>query len=457
MTSTQYSDLIWKYTHRYMICLVIGLLFISGVRAQVDPSVILPVRERAEWVDNMLEYRIDSLLPELMRREGIQMWILISREYNEDPVMKTMLPSSWLSARRRTIMVFYDEGGEEALEKVAIARYSVGRLLQGEWNIDVYPDQWEALVNYIEEKDPSNIGINTSDHFGLADGIAHTDYTTLMEYIPLQYQKRVISAERLAIAWLETRSQMELDVYPILCKLGHDILKEAFSSKVIIPGESSTDDVVWWLRQRVVDLGLQTWFHPTVSIQRADNEKFDHLRSFSARPGMQIIQPGDLLHVDFGITYLRLNTDQQQHFYVPREGENSVPEYLQAAFKKGNRLQDILVSHFVTGISGNEILNKSLTLAESEGINASIYTHPIGFHGHAAGPTIGLWDSQEGVPGQGDYEMFYNTAYSIELNAAVYIAEWDKIIRIMLEEDGVFTKDGFYYPDGRQEEIYLVK
>ncbi len=457
MTSTHFEHLVRNNLHIFILSLFLTSLFVSGLKAQVDPSAILPVRERAEWIDNMLEYRIDSLLPELMRREGIQMWILISREYNEDPVMKTMLPSSWLSARRRTIMVFYDKGGEAPLEKVAIARYSVGRLLQGEWNIDVYPDQWEALVNYIVDKDPSNIGINTSDHFGLADGIAHTDYTTLMNNIPVQYRDRVVSAERLAIAWLETRSQMELDVYPILCKIGHDILKEAFSSKVISPGTTSTDDVVWWLRQRVVDLGLKTWFHPTVSIQRADSEKFDHLRSFSNRPEMQIIQPGDLLHVDFGITYLRLNTDQQQHFYVPKEGENSVPEYLQAAFKKGNRLQDILVSHFDTGISGNEILDKSLKQAANEGINASIYTHPIGFHGHAAGPTIGLWDRQEGVPGQGDYEMFYNTAYSIELNVAVYIEEWKKIIRIMLEEDGVFTKDGFYYPDGRQEKIYLVK
>ncbi len=442
-------DLKYSFIYTLLICQL-------HVFAQVDETLIWPVRDQAEWVDQMLEYRMDSLLPELMRREGISMWILISREYNEDPVMKTMLPSSWLSARRRTIMVFFDPGDGNPVEKIAIARYSVGRLLRGEWNIDVYPDQWEALMEYIVDKDPSSIGINLSKNFGLADGLAHTDYKTFMENLPEIYKSRVVSAERLAIAWLETRSQMELDMYPVLCKLGHQILREAFSLKVIEPGITSTEDVVWWLRQRVIDLGLTTWFQPTVSIQRADNEKFDHLRSFSKRPDTQIIQPGDLLHVDFGITYLRLNTDQQQHFYVPREGEAAVPLYLQNAFKKGNRLQDILVSHFSVGKSGNEILNSALEEAKNEGIQASIYTHPIGFHGHAAGPTIGLWDQQEGVPGQGDYEMFYNTAYSIELNVAVFIEEWNKIIRIMLEEDGVFAKNGFYYPDGRQEEIYLV-
>lgn len=404
----------------------------------------------------MLEYRIDSLLPQLMEREGIDMWILISREYNEDPVMKTILPSSWLSARRRTIMVFNrpKDGGD--LEKIAIARYSVGSLLKGEWNIDVHPDQWEALMDYIKTKDPGNIAVNKSDNFGLADGLVHTEYETFMNKLPESYHERVISGEDIAIAWLETRSPMEISIYPRLCRIGHEILNEAFSSNVITPGLTTTEDVVWWLRQKVVDLGLKTWFHPTVDIQRANDEKFNHLRSFSKRPGVYVIQEGDLLHVDFGITYLRLNTDQQQHYYVPRVGEKAVPGFLSEAFAKGNRLQDILTENFDIQKSGNQILLDALNQAKEEGILASIYTHPIGFHGHAAGPTIGMWDQQGGVPGTGDYKMYFNTAYSIELNAASEIEEWGKVIRIMLEEDGIFTKNGFYYPDGRQEEIYLV-
>ncbi len=434
----------------------LSLIGFFSLQSQVDKSLILPVEERAKWIDDVLEWRLDSLLPSLMDRADIDMWILISREYNEDPVMKTMLPSAWLSARRRTIMVFYRNKETSTMDKIAIARYDVGRLLKGEWNIDVYPDQWEALMKYVIEKNPKKIALDYSKDFGLADGLVHTEYEEFMEKLPSEYGSRVVSAQNLAIGWLETRSPQEIAMYPTITKIGHQILGEAFSRDVITPGETNTDDVVWWLRQRVVDLGLSTWFHPTVSLQRKDDEKFNHLRSFSRRPGGQIIQEGDLLHVDFGITYLRLNSDQQQHFYVLRQGETSVPDFLQKAFKVSNRVQDILTEQFKTHSTGNQILKSAREQCEDEGILASIYTHPIGYHGHAAGPTIGMWDNQGDTPGRGDYPLFPNTAYSIELNSSSEIPEWGKIIRIMLEEDGIYTGDSFYYPDGRQEEIYVV-
>ena len=440
---------------KYLIA-TLFLFHLLNLNAQVEEGDILSMKERAEWVDKMLEYRLDSLLPELMDRAEIDMWILISREYNEDPVMKTMLPSAWLSARRRTIMVFYKPKDGSDFEKIAIARYSVGRLLQGEWNIDVYPDQWEALVNYIVEKNPEKIGLSYSNDFGLADGLVSTEHQAFLEKLPKELHGKVVSAENLAIGWLETRSKVELEVYDSICKIGHDILQEAFSEHVITPGVTASEDVVWWLRQRVRDLGLTTWFHPTVGIQRKDTEKFDHLRSFSKRPKKQIIQYGDLLHVDFGITYLRLHTDQQQHFYVLKPDEKEAPKYLMDAFKVSNRVQDILTENFKPGLTGNQILRNALNQAEEEGIVASIYTHPIGFHGHAAGPTIGMWDNQNDIPGRGDYQMYYNTAFSIELNSSSEIEEWGKIIRIMLEEDGVYTKDGFRYLDGRQEALQTI-
>lgn len=440
---------------KYLLYLLLLFSLVPCSGQDLVPQ-ILPQRERARIIDEVLEDRIDNLLPNLMRREGIDMWIVISREYNEDPVMKTMLPSTWLSARRRTILVFYDPGEGKEIEKLAIARYAVGRLLQGSWDIDVYPDQWEALVNTIKEKNPGKIGLNTSKYFGLADGLVHTEYEEFMEKLPHEFQKRIVSAERLALAWLETRSEKELTIYPMICHLGHQILNEGLSEMAIHPGITTTDDVVWWLRQRVTDLGLKTWFHPTVDIQRYDPENFDHLRTFSKRPDKRVIQFGDLLHVDFGITYLRLNTDQQQHFYVLRPGEKEVPDFLQNAFASANRLQDILTDQFQKGKTGNEMLKAALKQAEQEGIRGSIYTHPIGLHGHAAGPAIGMWDKQQGVPGTGDYPLFENTAYSIELNASTEIEEWGKIIRIMLEEDGYFDGEKFYYLDGRQEEILTI-
>jgi Xaa-Pro aminopeptidase len=246
-------------------------------------------------------------------------------------------------------------------------------------------------------------------------------------------------------------------IYQQICKISHEIIAEAFSDKVIQPGVTTTDDVVWWMRQKVTDLGLETWFHPTVDVQRYDPENFDHLRTFSKRPEKQVILPGDLLHCDFGITYLRLNTDQQQHAYILKPGETKIPDYLVKAFAQGNRLQECLTENFKAGKTGNEILADALTQSKKEGINGTIYTHPIGNHGHAAGPTIGMWDNQGKTIGPGDYPLNPNTAYSIELNAAVQITEWKKTVRIMLEEDGFFDEKGnFRYINGRQKEIYMI-
>lgn len=440
-----------------LFLLIFSLGFYCNLNSQLSTHQIMTEKERAVWVDSMLEYRIEKLLPTLMERTGIDMWVIISREYNEDPVMKTMLPAEWLSARRRTILVFYNPGDGLPLEKIAIARYDVGRLLKGEWNIDVYPDQWEALVNIVKKLKPKNIGINTSEYFGLADGLVHTEQKHLIKALPLEYRDKVVSAEKLAIAWLETRSEMEVDFYKTLCALSRSIILEGFSTEFIKVGITTTDDIVWRLRQIVTEMGLEVWFHPTVSIQRADKGNFDHLRSFSGRPKDQIVQYGDLLHVDFGITYNRLNTDQQQHFYVLKPNETAVPSSIKIAFDAANRLQNILTEQFSLTKSGNEILLNSLNQAKKENITASIYTHPIGFHGHAAGPTIGMWDQQNGVAGAGDYIVYPNTAYSIELNAASEIPEWGKVIRIMLEEDGWYDGKKFEYFDGRQMEVYPLK
>ena len=417
---------------------------------------ILNMQERAEVVDAWLKERVETVLPEIMRRSGIDMWIIIAREYNEDPVIKTLLPATWHSARRTTMLVVYDPGEEKPLETFGVSRYNTGEIFKTVWNKEEQPDQWKALSEIIVEKDPKKIGINKSGTFALADGLSSTHHDQLTEVLPDKYRLRVVSAENIAIGWLETRTESEMIVYQNIVRIAHQIIAEGFSEKVIQPGVTTTNDVMWWYRDRIRELGFTTWFHPSVSIQRADPENFDHLRSFSEHPNQQVIMPGDLVHVDFGITYLRLNSDTQQHVYILKPGEKTAPEYLKAAFKTGNMVQDIFTSHFKAGATGNEILKAALNQCKAEGIKATIYTHPLGFHGHAAGPTIGLWDQQDGVPGAGDYPLYANTAYAIELNAAVYIEEWKKEIRIMLEEDAWFDGEKVHYIDGRQTELMTL-
>lgn len=431
------------------------LLTLGSLQAQSYPE-ILPMKERARVIDELLEDKIRNTLPDLMRQADIDMWIVVSREYNEDPVIETLLPATWLAARRRTILVMFDRGPDQGVETLAVARYDVGSMFKRAWDPESEPDQWNRLKEIIEERDPEKIGINQSADWGLADGIVATDLQEMKVSLGSEYASKIVSAEKLAVAWLETRTEKEMQIYPQIVRIAHEIIAEGFSDRVIQPGVTTTEDVVWWFREKIRELKLITWFHPSVSIQRADPESFDHLRSFSSRPDNNVIMPGDLIHVDFGIKYLRLNTDTQQHAYILRPGETEVPDYLKAAFDNGNRLQDIFTNNFKVGRTGNEVLKMSREQAISEGIKPSIYTHPIGYHGHAAGTTLGMWDKQEGVPGSGDYPLHLNTAYSIELNAATYIEEWGKEIRIMLEEDAYFDSTGVWYIDGRQKEIMTV-
>jgi Xaa-Pro aminopeptidase len=385
----------------------------------------------------------------------VDLWLVIAREYNEDPVIETMLPSTWLAARRRTILVFFDRGEAQGVERLAVARYDVGKAIQGVWNPEEVPDQWERLRQVIEERDPKVIAVNRSKTFGLADGLTASELESLLETLPAKYDERIVSGERLAIGWLETRTPEEMQVYPTVVQIARAILSEGLSERVIVPGATTTTDVEWWYRDRIAELTLGTWFHPSVSVQRADAP--DTRESFASRPEEVTIVPGDLLHVDFGISYLRLNTDTQMHAYVLRPGEKEAPPGLREALSTGNRLQDILTSQFATGRTGNDMLKAALEVAKKEGIRPSIYTHPIGFHGHAAGPTIGLWDHQEGVPGAGDYPLFPDTAHSIELNATVSVPEWNgKDVRIMLEEDAFFDGAKTRYIDPRMEELLLI-
>ncbi len=438
---------------KYLV--IVALIFVSKFSIAQYPA-ILSQRDQARVVDELLEDRLRTLLPTLMRREGFDMWVIISREYNEDPVIRTLLPATWFAARRTTMLVVYDKGKDNkgndlGLEYLAVARYDVGKVFKRAWDPDQQPDQWAQLARLIDERNPKKIGINKAPHWGHADGMTANDYDQFLTVLPKRLFTHVTSAEKLAVAWLETRTEKEMVIYQQICRIAHQIIAEGFSDNVIQPGVTTTEDVVWWYREEIKRLKLDTWFQPSVSIQREEPETM-----MFKRPQPLVIMPGDLLHVDFGITYLRLNTDTQQHAYILKAGETDAPEYLKNAFKRGNKLQDILTSNFKEGKTGNSILADSRNQAIAASITPSIYTHPIGFHGHAAGTTIGMWDMQNGVPHTGDYPLHYKTAYSIELNASVYVIEWKKEVRIQLEEDGYFDETGFRYIDGRQTELILI-
>jgi Xaa-Pro aminopeptidase len=409
---------------------------------------VLGLKEQAAVYDGWLSVRLEKFLPELMRREKIDMWLVICREYNEDPVYLSLVPFASLSARRLSMLVMFDRGGEKGVERFAVSRYGVGKLFPTVWKAGE-EDQWQALAKAIRERDPQRIGIDESDVFAFGDGLSASLKKKLVQALGPELSKKLVGAERLAVGWLERRLPEEIEIYDRICSIAHAVIAEAFSSAVITPGVTTAADVEWWIWEKFRALGQTTWFNPGISIQRPKASPYKD---------SQVIHPGDLLHCDIGISYLRLNTDTQQHAYVLRPGETGAPQGLKAALAKGNRLQDILLGEMKEGLTGNQILAAALKRAKDEGLRPSIYTHPLGVHGHAAGPTIGLWDKQGGVPGDGDYPLYPDTVFSIELNVVDAVAEWGgQDVQIALEQDAVFARTGPRFLDRRQTELILVK
>ena len=416
---------------------------------------VLPLRERAEITNSIIKQRLDELVPLVMRQAGVDAWVIIAREYNEDPVLKTMLPATWLNARRRTVLLFIDHGDARGVERMAVARYAVGDLFPGVWNPEEQPDQYARIAKILGEFNPQKIALNYSDTYALADGLTFSEQRDFSNALSPQLRERIVSAEEVAVGWLETRLPEEIAVYKDVMDIAYGIIKEGFSSEVVSAGETSTTDLEWWFRQRVSDLGLGTWFHTSIEVERSDNS-VANITANNLDP--EILYKGDHVHIDFGISYLNLQTDTQQNAYILNDGENDAPRSLKVALKAGNDLQDILTNNFEVGRTGNEILKMTRNESLARGIGPIIYTHPIGLHGHAAGTTIGMWDKQEGVPGTGDYPMKANTAYSIELTALVDIPEWSaKPIRMKLEEDGFFDGEVFEYIQPRQTEYHIIR
>ncbi|AGC49123.1 Xaa-Pro aminopeptidase family enzyme [Myxococcus stipitatus DSM 14675] len=424
------------------------------------------LREQAERQQSWLRERMETALPQLMRKHGIEMWVVPMREYNEDPVFKALSAPTTFAARRRTIYVFHDRGAEKGVERLALGGGSQGGLFtprraqqqvsqggQGLRQAELWgPDQWLVLKQVLEERQPQSIALDISRTFAFADGLSHGEYEGMAEALGPDWVKRFKPSGGLPVDLLAWRGADEVRFYEDETKLAWNIIETAFSNQVITPGVTTTQDVQWWMRQRLADLGLDTWFHPSVSVQRQGATE----EQLGDNP---VIQRGDVLHCDYGVTALRLNTDTQHMGYVLREGETDAPEGLKAALKTSNRLQDIVFEELRPGRTGNEVLKVARKRMTDEGIDGTIYSHPIGLHGHGAGAMVGLWDRQEGVPGNGDHQVMASMWYSIELQATSTVPEWNgQRVRSAQEEDVVIDAEGrVHWAWKRQTQFHFVR
>jgi hypothetical protein len=415
-----------------------------------NPTVppVLPLRDQAALRDAWLAERLDSVVPKLMREHGIDLWVLVAREYMEDTVVATMLDAESMHARRRTILMFYDPGNGKPVERLTVSRYGLGTLFAAAWTPETQPDQWKRLAQLIAERNPKKIGLNISPRTAFGDGLTHGQYQDLVAALTPEQRARIVSAEPLAVGWLETRIPAEMKMYPQIVRTAHAIIAEGLSNAVITPGKTTADDVVWWYRERIAGLKLDTWFQPSVHIFRKGEA--------NDISGDVVIQPGDMLWTDFGITYLGLNTDTQHLAYVLKADERDAPAGLRAGMAAGNAVMDALTSSFKTGLTGNEMLATARGKASAAGLTPTIYSHPIGYHGHAAGSAIGFWDNQQPGP-SGNHPLRADTAWSIELSATVKVPEWDdQSVVFRREEDAFFDGKTVQYLDGRQTEFHLI-
>jgi Xaa-Pro aminopeptidase len=432
------------------------------------------LREQAALQQQWLGERLTTVLPALMRKHRVEMWVVPMREYNEDPVFSSLVSPTTFAARRRTIYVFFDPcaaGGEanclKQIERLAFGGTSQGGVFEAirstaaaagpaggsaQANAELWGDeQWKVLLQAIEKRNPQSIAINTSRVFAFNDGLSSGELEGMREALGPRWAAKLKPADNLALDLIATRLPGENEMFQRMTRVVWGIIDTAFSNVVIKPGVTRTDDVVWWMRQKVNDLGLGTWFQPSVEVQRRGASEAD----LGPNP---IIQKGDVLHCDFGITGLRLNTDTQHMGYVLRDGETDAPAGLKQALLNSNRLQDIVVAEIRAGRTGNEILAAARAKMKAAGIDGTIYSHPIGMHGHGAGPLIGLWDYQDGVPGRGDAPIIPNMWYSIELQATTPVPEWNnQRVSSAQEEDVILDARGIpAWAFKRQTAFHLV-
>ena len=411
---------------------------------------VLGVRNQASVVNDILGERLETLLPALMRETELDMWIIICNEDNYDPVFTTLTPwEVWAPILQ--VIVFFDRGGSEGVERLNISITDMGELMTPAWGLEETDDQWATLRRIVVDRDPKRIGINQSDVIWAADGLTATLKDKLVATLGGNYSKRLESAERLCTRWLEARLPRELALYEQACSIAHEVIATRFSRQVITPGVTTTDDLRWSYWQAVTDLGLPVSFPAFYRIERSPAGRAQHGDS-------NVVQPGDLLHCDVGLKYLRLITDHQEMAYVLRPGETSAPQGLSDGVSEANRLQDIFVDCWSNGATGNEILERALASARTEGISKpKIYSHSLSHFLHEPGPLMGLPWEQKNTGGRGEVRMRFDTCYTVELSVTRAVPEWDgQEVRFALEQDASFTREGVTFIDGRQRALHIL-
>ena len=403
---------------------------------------IRSLKEQYAIKDQCLKERLEIILPQVMEDADVDMWIVASKEYHEDPTFKAMVPAEYLTARRITMFAFSKEADGIHRYSLSMPDKSVAKFYESKWQFGK-EDQMVALKRLIEEKDPKRIALNMSKEFAVCDGFSIGLYQMFKESLGEDIMNKMVNDDLLAMKFMEIRTPTELKLMPEVMSVAHDIMERMYTTDVIKPGITTTNDLEWFMKEEVNKLGLSYWFEPTMDLQRKNGDE--------SRYDSCVIQKGDLLHCDFGIYYMNMCTDTQRLGYVAKDDEDTMPQYLLDGMKVGNRFQDIVRENMIVGRTGNEVFEAAMKQAKEEGIQAMLYSHPCNMYGHGPGPTIGLFSNQNAIPIKGDVKLSNNTVYALELNVKVDDYYY------FLEETVALTDDGvnFLYKD--RDKITFIK
>lgn len=441
------------------VLIIIFLLFSANFsfaqnnRDEKIPALpkLLSVREQVKVREDWLKKRFETILLPMMRKHGVSMWIVVNEEFHPDAVTEYIAPPIPYMGRR-DFFILADTG--DKLEKFAIVRYD-DEHLRNHYTVLNPPGIKiaETLRQIVAERNPKTIALNYGSGRGQSDGLTFEGYKYLAETLGKDFESRFVSGKKLIADYLDTRLAEESEHYRTAILVTDVLTRRAFSREVITPGKTTVGDVRWWLMQQVNNLGLSVWFVPDLRVQRQSPEKNAPLQSFNVANESMILQPGDLIHVDFGLNYMGLSTDWQKHAYILKTGEKDAPQGLKDALKNTNRLQDALFAVARAGMTGPEVYAATMTEMKKQNIQAMIYSHPLGAHGHGLGAPI---DARR--PATDEEKLRLGSYTSIELNTATVVPEWNnQLVFIMAEDDAFMTDKGYEFFRPRQTEFYLIR
>jgi hypothetical protein len=431
---------------------------VAAQQAKAAPATVPSWSDQLSIREGWLEERHRLLLP-MMRRHGIAMWIVVNEEFHDDPLTQFVAPPRPY-AGNRDFFVFVDAGAE-GLKRFAITGYPEENLRRYFEPMLEGRNPGTMLSQLLERYDPATIGLAMDGPRGVMRGLTHATFVELERWLGPGATRRFTSAADLIEEYLDTRIPAEHAHYSALVAITADIARRALSNEVITPGKTTIGDVRRWMFDEYARRGARTWFQPDLRVQRpggGDIEVGKHSATPTAPgPALEgtVIQRGDVLHVDMGITAMGFDTDWQKMAYVLREGERDVPEGFKRAMANTNALQDaVMVTCSRPGRDNIEVANCAMADMERKGIEARIYSHPIGNQGHGLGAGInsGVPAGREGKP------LRLGSYISIELNTATPVPEWNgRKLYVMMEDDAYLTENGWRFFQPRQEKWFLIR